>query len=492
MTGQEQVIADIAREVVARLRTQVPQAPASAPASPTVTTPAAAPASSVPTRDGVFAIVDHAANAAEAAQKKVADMSLEERGRMIAIIQRICNDRCEELGRMELEESKVGRLDHKIQKLRNMRYVIGIEGMRSDARSDKSGLCIIERAPWGVIGMVLPVTHSVPTMAANAINILAAGNTAVFAPHPSAKRVAQYALQMFNREIERECGVANVLTTIAEPSIEAAEQLFQHPKIALLCVTGGPMVVKAASKYGKRVIAAGPGNPPVVVDETADLDAAAQGIVTGAAFDNNLLCIGEKEVFVVASVARAFMDAMKRAGGYEIDKAAIDRLTKAAFTFDGDGKGCARAHVKKELVGKDVSVLAAAAGVTAPLETQVLFGETDEQHPFVVEEQMMPFLPIVRVPNADAGIAASLKAEHGYRHTAIIHSKNVDTVTRMARAMNTTLFVANASSLAALGFGGPGYMSHSIATPTGEGVTTPLTFTRERQFTIGGGSLRVI
>jgi aldehyde dehydrogenase len=507
MTTQEQVIAEIAREVVARLRSQMPTLPSagarSGGASHTVAAPRGArfidvvpTATSQPTRkpgigNGVFSTVGEAANAAEIAQKKVAEMSLAERGKMIAIVRRVCIDRCDELGRMELEESKVGRLDHKIQKLKNMQFVLGVEAMRSDARSDRSGLCVIERAPWGVIGMVLPVTHSVPTMAANAINVLAAGNTALFAPHPSAKRVAQYALQLFNREIERECGVANVLTTILEPSIEAAEQIFKHPKIALLCVTGGPMVVQAASKFGKRVIAAGPGNPPVVVDETADLDAAAKFIIEGAAFDNNLLCIGEKEVFVIASVAQAFLDAMRRAGGYELDRGAIDRLTQAAFTFDGDGKGCARAHVRKELVGKDVAVLAAAAGVSVPAHTQILFGETNEDHPFVVEEQMMPFLPVVRVKDVDAGIAASVKAEHGYRHTAIMHSKNVDSVTRMARALNTTIFVSNASSLASLGFGGPGYLSHSIATPTGEGITTPLTFTRERQLTIGN-ALRII
>ncbi len=484
MTNQEQVIADIAREVVARLRIQLQQGQTGA-------APAHVAANNSAAHDGVFVTVDEAVKAANAAQKRVQEMSLEDRGRMIKIVRRICIDRSEELGRMELEESKVGRLDHKIQKLKNMQYVLGIEAMSSGARTDNSGLLIIEHAPWGVIGMVLPVTHSVPTMAANAINILAAGNTAVFAPHPSAKRVAQYALQLFNKEIERELGVANTLTTILEPSIEAADQIFQHPEIALLCVTGGPVVVKAAGKYGKRVIAAGPGNPPVVVDETADLQLAAKSIIEGGAFDNNLLCIGEKEVFVVASVFKPFMSAMHNAGGFELDKAAIERLTKASFTFDGDGKGCVRAHVRKELVGKDVKVLAAAAGVSVPENTQILFGETDEDHAFVVEEQMMPFIPIVRVKDVDAGIAASLKAEHGYRHTAIIHSKNVDNVTRMAKAMNTTLFVANASSLASLGFGGPGYLSHSIATPTGEGVTTPLTFTRERQFTMGN-ALRII
>jgi aldehyde dehydrogenase len=476
-----QVIAEIAKEVVARLRAEMRQPQSSAASSVSVAAP----------RDGVFSTVDEAVNAAYEAQKKVADMSLEERGRMIDIIRRICMDRREELGRMEMEETKVGRLDHKILKLTNMRFVLGVEAMRSDARSDRTGLCIIERAPWGVIGMMLPVTHSVPTMASNAINILAAGNTAVFGPHPSGAKVAQYALQLWNREIERELGVANVLTTVREVSIEAAEQIFHHPKVALLCVTGGAAVAKAAAKSGKRVIAGGPGNPPVVVDETADLDRAARCIIEGAAFDNNLLCIGEKEIFVVASVADAFIQAMRRAGAFQLDAAAIDRLTTAAFTFEGGGGGCARAHVKKELVGKDAAVLATAAGVRAPSGTDLLFGETDENHPFVVEEQMMPFVPVVRVRDVDAAIAASVKAEHGYRHTAIIHTQNVDAATRMARAMNTTLFIQNAASPASLGVGGPGYFSHSIATPTGEGVTTPLTFTRERQMVVGS-ALRII
>jgi aldehyde dehydrogenase len=480
MQIQDQVIAEIAKEVVARLRVQLQM-----PVKP------AAPAPSAAARDGVFSTVDEAVNAAYEAQKKLAALSLDERGKMVEIIVRICNERREELGRMELEETKVGRLDHKILKLTNMRLVLGVESMRSDARSDSTGLCIIEHAPWGVIGMMLPVTHSVPTMASNAINILAAGNTAIFGPHPSGAKVARYALQLFNREIERVFGFSNVLTTVSEASIEAAEQIFHHPKVALLCVTGGMAVAQAAAKSGKRVIAGGPGNPPVAVDETADLDRAARCIIAGAAFDNNLLCTGEKEVFVVASVADAFIAAMKRAGAFQLDSAAIERLTRAAFTFEGGGGGCARAHVKKDLVGKDVAVLATAAGVRVPADTQLLFGETDENHAFVVEEQMMPFIPVVRVRDVDAAIAASVKAEHGYRHTAIIHTQNLETATRMARAMNTTIFVQNAASPAALGVGGAGYFSHTIATPTGEGVTTPLTFTRQRQMIVGD-ALRII
>jgi aldehyde dehydrogenase len=497
MEVQQQVIAEIAREVVSRLRAQMQPAPtpgAVRPDGAARPTNGAAMAARSPAQglgDGIFASVDEAVNAAYEAQKQVEEMSLADRKRLTDIIVRICNDRREELGKMEMDETRVGRLDHKIQKLTNMRLVLGVDAMRSDARSDKTGLCIIERAPWGVIGMMTPVTHSVPTLASNAINIIAAGNTAIFGPHPSGKRVAQYAIQLFNREFERELGVTNVLTTVLEPTLESADQIFHHPKVALLAVTGGPAVVKAAAKSGKRVIAAGPGNPPVVVDETADLDHAAECVVVGASYDNNLLCIGEKEVFVVEPVADAFIAAMRRHGGFQLDAAAIDRLTRAAFTFEGGGGGCARAHVKKDFVGKDPAVLAAAASVSIPPDTQLLFGETVENHPFVVEEQMMPFIPIVRVKDVDAAIAASVKAEHGYRHTALIHTQNVNTATRFARAMNTTLLVHNAASPASLGVGGPGYFSHSIATPTGEGITTPLTFTRERQMVIGH-ALRII
>jgi aldehyde dehydrogenase len=486
MTGREEMVAAIAREVVARLAQHLA---GSGPAASAAPPPALRPA----TGDGVFATVDEAVRAAAAAQPRVAAMSLEERGRMIAIIRHICFEQAEELGRMEMEETKIGRLEHKIAKLRAMRFVVGVEQMeRIQARSDATGLCVIERAPWGVIGMVLPATHSVPTMVSNAINVLAAGNTAVFNPHPAGARVAAHALQIFNREIGRALGVANVITTIAGPDIETAGQIFNHAGVALICVTGGPAVVAAAMKAGKRVIAAGPGNPPVVVDETADLDAAARAILAGAAFDNNLLCVGEKEIFVVASVADAFKRAFKAAGAHELDKAAIDRLTQAAFTFQGDGKGYARAHIKKDFVGQDAAVLARAAGVQAPSCVQLLFGETDESHPFVQEEQMMPFIPMIRVPDVDAAIAAAVRAEHGYRHTAIMHSRNLENVTKMARAMNTTLFVHNAPSTGSLGVDGPGYFSHTIATPTGEGVTTPLTFTRERQIAIGGGALRII
>ncbi len=477
MTSRDELVASIVKEVLLRL-----QPPAGA----------AAVKASVPARRGVFADVNSAVDAASAIQPRVAALSLEERGTIVDVIRGMCSQNADEWARMELEETGIGRLEHKIEKLKLIRRVLGVEALRTEVRTDVSGLCVIENAPFGVIAMALPATHSVPTLASNAINVIAAGNTPVFSPHPAASKIAAHAVGLMNGEVEKRTGLPNVICILGKPSIESTVELFQHPRVALICVTGGPAVVKAAMKAGKRVIAAGPGNPPVVVDESADLDKAAEAIIEGASFDNNLLCIGEKEVFVVEAAADKFIAAMKRRGAVQLTGRQIEALTAAAFALDKpDGAGCAKAHVKPELIGRDPAVLARAAGLQAPPETKLLFGETAEDHPFVQEEQMMPFLPVVRIPDVERAMQAAARAEHGYRHTAIIHTGNAETAARMARVLNTTLFVQNASCAARLGLGGPGYLSYSIATPTGEGVTTPLTFTRQRQVTVAG-SLRII
>lgn len=442
--------------------------------------------------DGVFATVDAAVKAAHAAQKQFAARSLAERAEVISIVRSLCVERADELGKMEFEESCLGRLDHKIEKVRMVEKVLGVEALRTEARSDSTGLFLIEYAPFGVIAMVLPSTHGVPTMGSNAISILAGGNTAVFSSHPLTARSVASAARMFNREIERRMGLRNLLCTVASPTIESVHELFRHRDVALICVTGGGAVVEAAMQAGKRVVAAGPGNPPVLVDETADLAKAAESIIAGASFDNNLLCISEKEIFVVDKVADEFIAAMKRAGAGQLNPAQVEKLTQAVFDFEPGRNGRhGSARVKHDFVGRDPAVLAGAIGMSLPTGTPLLFGETDEDHPFVQIEQMMPFVPVVRVTCLDDGIRAALKAEHGFRHTALIHSRNAENATKMARAMNTTIFVQNAPCFASLGNGGPGFLSYSVATPTGEGVTTPLTFTRQRSITIAG-ALRII
>jgi aldehyde dehydrogenase len=309
--------------------------------------------------------------------------------------------------------------------------------------------------------------------------MLASGNTVVFNAHPSGARIAAKGVGLFNRAIREAIGIDNLLTIVEVPTLETAQQLFDHREVKLICVTGGPAVARAALRSPKRAIVAGPGNPPVVVDETADLRNASVSIIAGAAYDNNLLCIGEKEVFAVSSIFDELMEEMSRAGAVRLDRAQTEALTRVAFQSGEGGK----VLLNKDLVGKDAAVLARAAGFHVPEKTELLFAETSVDNPFVDHEQMMPFVPFVRASDVNQAIALAKKYEHGYKHTAVIHSRNVDTITHMGREMDTTLFVQNGPSTAGLGSGGEGYLSFSIATPTGEGVTTPLTFTRQRRST---------
>ncbi|MCH7686838.1 MAG: aldehyde dehydrogenase EutE [Planctomycetes bacterium] len=428
---------------------------------------------------GVFNTVDDAVAAANDGFLKLKAASMEDRAKAIECVYRICTEQAEELGRLELEETQIGRLDHKIEKLQIIKLVPGIEFLRSDVVSGDHGLTVTEYAPFGVIGAITPVTHSLPTLAGNVVSMVAAGNTIVFNPHPAGKRIACEGVRRFNKAIYEATGLENLMTVIEEPTLESAEAIFQHRGIRLLVVTGGPGVARAALASHKRAIVAGPGNPPVVVDETADIENAARSIVKGAAYDNNLLCIGEKEVFAVNSIFDSLMDSVGRNGGYRLDAQQVDQLTRLAFSPPEKPGGH---HVlNRDLIGKDPAVLAEMIGVSVPAGTQILYGETDTNNPYVPEEQMMPFVPFVRCRDAMHGIELAKEFEHGFGHTALIHSRNVRTMTTMGRIMDTTLFVKNGPSMAGLGLGGEGFLSYSIATPTGEGVTSPLTFTRQRR-----------
>ncbi len=442
---------------------------------------------SVPTGSfGVFSSVDDAVDAATASQKQLVEQGLETRRSIVKILKETAEANAKEWGRVELEETKIGRLDHKVAKLELLGTVPGVEFLETVAHSGDEGVSIDEYAPWGVVGAITPATHSIPTLTANGISMISAGNALIINPHPSAANCAAMAVRTYNQLIAAKHGIENLIGIINPPTLRSAEEIFKHDRIPLLVVTGGPAVARAALKQPKRAIVAGPGNPPVVVDETADLKRASESIIAGAAFDNNLLCIGEKEVFVVDSVFDRMMDAMAAAGAVRLNSAQVDRLTQAAFEWKDDHYA-----VSKDLVGRSTSELAQAAGTTVDPSVDLLYGETTEDNPFVPEEQMMPFVPFVRVRDIDEAIALAVKYEHGFGHTAIIHSNNLERITRMGKAVNTTIFVVNGPCTAGLGVGGEGYPSYSIATPTGEGITNPLTFTRFRRMGVSG-ALRMI
>ncbi|HEX3625818.1 MAG TPA: aldehyde dehydrogenase family protein [Verrucomicrobiae bacterium] len=488
----ETLIRDVVAEVLGKLNGKNGVTP-SGSFLPSVT-PAPAPecgcktkkvsAASISAR-GKFGVFQDANEACAAAQESfllLKQKGLEARRKIEEIVKAMAAQNAEPWGKLEFDETKIGRLDHKIEKLQIIKLVPGVDWLRPDGRSGDHGITLEEYTPFGVVGAVTPITHSIPTLSGNIVNIVAAGNAVVFNPHPGAARCAAHAVRAYNEAIYRETGIENIACLVEKPTLETFDAICRNEFVRLLLVTGGPAVVKAAMQTGKRAICAGPGNPPVLVDDTCCLNRAAKAIISGAAYDNNLLCIGEKEIFVLESVADKLMAQMSENGGVKLNSGQLDRLTKAAFTFkQGQGGGCAHASVNKDFIGKDPAFLAQAAGANVPFGTQVLFAETDASHPFVEEEQMMPFLPIVRVRNIEEGVERSLQAEHGYKHTSIVHSHDVETMTAMARALDTTIFVKNGSCMAGVGLGGEGYLSFSIATPTGEGVTNPRTFTRVRR-----------
>lgn len=431
---------------------------------------------------GVCETVDQAVEIAQAGFEQLSRASMEDRTKAVEAVRRICDEQAEDLGRLELEETKIGRLDHKIEKLKIIKLVPGTEFLKTDAYSGDHGLMITEYAPFGVIGAITPVTHSLPTLAGNVVNMVAAGNSMVVNPHPSGAKVACEGTRRFNKAIFEATGLKNLIAIIGKPTIESAQEIFDHRGIRLLVVTGGPAVARAALQSSKRAIVAGPGNPPVVVDDSACLENAAKSIIAGAAYDNNLLCIGEKEVFAVESIFDELMQQVGRHGGFLLNAQQVAQLTKVAFAPPKEPGG--HAILNRDLIGQDPAVLAQAIGLKIPSNTQILYGETDESNPFVPEEQMMPFVPFVRARDFRHAVDLAKKYEHGFGHTAIIHSRNVRHMSIMGREMNTTLFIKNGPCGAGLGLGGEGYLSFSIATPTGEGVTNPLTFTRQRRCTM--------
>ena len=436
-----------------------------------------------PAAAGVFAGIDAAVNAAAEARLELAALPLDGRRRLIEAMRKAVLEANESLSREAVAETGLGNVTDKMAKnALAATKTPGVEDVEPVAWSDEHGLTLMERAPWGVIGAITPVTNPIATIASNAIGMIAAGNAVVFNVHPGAKGVSCRLVALLDGAIAAAGGPRNLLATVAEPTIASAGELMRHPGVALLVVTGGPGVVKAAMASGKKAICAGPGNPPCVVDETADLAKAGRSIVDGAGFDHNVVCICEKEVLAVASIADRLKAEMAAQGAVELFGRQAEAVARVAIAEPG-GPGKHGAP-NKEMVGKSPQHIARAAGVDVPVGTRLLIMETGRDHPLVWTEQLMPVLPIVRMASADEAIEFAVQVEHGYRHTAMIHSHDIERLSRMAKLMNCSIFVKNGPCTAGLGHGGAGYTSFTVASPTGEGVTRARTFTRERRCTL--------
>lgn len=491
----EKQIRKIVESVVESVTTSpdgVPKRVTSAAVSPSITTapsPAVTPSAGIRGDNGVFDRMEDAIAATKRAFFEYQKFSIRDRERLIGILRMVLRDHAEDFSRRVFEETGMGDYKDKILKHKNCaKNSPGTEDLVSRSWSGEKGVCLEEYAPYGVIGAITPSTHPTPTMINNMMIMLAGGNTVVFNAHPGAKKCTAYGLQICHRAVVAGGFPENLFTCVKNPTIETANVMFNHPDVPLLSITGGPGVVKAAMATNKKVIAAGPGNPPVLVDETADLDKAAADIIRGGSFDNNILCIAEKEIFVIESVFDKFMLAMERAGAFKLDEISFNLLTEKAFIPREDG-----GHVlNRELVGRSATYLADLVRVNVPEGTRLLIAVTDKDNIFVQEEQMMPIIPVVRVRDFQEGVKFSFEAERGYGHTAIIHSKDMNRITEFARVMNTSIVVANGYSTQGDGpDDGEAYMAFTIATPTGEGITSSRHFCRIRRLAIAG-SLRFV
>ncbi len=441
--------------------------------------------------NGDWGVFDDMNNAVEAAYKafiEYKERSMQCRKKFIDAVRQMAIDYKDELARMTVEETKMGRVEHKIAKFINAaENSPGIEYLNPEAWSGKNGLAIDEFAPFGVIGNITPSTHPGPTMINNIIIQLAAGNTIAFNPHPSAKKLNAKVIQLANQYMVKAGAPNNLVTCVKEPTLETAKTLFEHKNVELLSITGGPFMVEMAMKYPKKVIAAGPGNPPVLIDETADLKLAATEITQSASYDNNILCIAEKEIFVVESVFERFMMEMEKAGNVRLSKEQMDLMSEKILERNGK-------HwvISRDFVGRNANILAKVLGMNLSNNVPLLFGETGNEHPFVIAEQMAPCIPVVKVANFEEGVTAALKAEHGFKHTASIFTKDMERATYYTKILDCDVHTINGGTLRGDGGDlGEGYFSHTIATPTGEGICTPKDFSRKRRI-MTHGSLRFV
>ncbi len=432
-----------------------------------------------------FSSLDDAVSSAKFAQRKFLDISLEKRKEIIANIRRRALENAERLGKMAVTETGLGKMPDKMNKIiLQANKTPGVEDILPHAFSGDHGLTLVEQAPWGVVGIITPSTNPASTVLNNSISCISAGNAVVFNPHPAAKNVSAETAKIIHDAIIEAGGPENLITCMSSPTIESAQALMTHKQIDLILVTGGGAVVATAMQSGIRAICAGPGNPPVIVDDTAVLSQAGRDIVRGASFDNNVLCTDEKEIFVVDKVAHRLKHEMVANGAFELEGIHIDKLTKILVESDPNPTGYRHVRINRNFVGKSAEEILKQIDVVPPPGTKLVFFESAWDHPMVMAEQLMPVIPMVRCKTVEEAMEKAVIVEHQFKHTFVMHSTSIVNLSNMAQLCRANIFVKNGFNLAGLGYGGEGYTTMSIAGTTGEGLTKASTFTRPRRCTL--------
>jgi len=380
-----------------------------------------------------------------------------------------------ELAKMERFETGMGCTHDKEKKLLlALQKTPGLEVLTPRASMSDDGVTLFEYSAYGVICATQPATNPCATTINNVIGMICAGNSVIVISHPRSQNVSQYLVSHINAAISAVSGIDDLVVTLDQSSFSLAVEVMGHPDVAMVVATGGGKLIGQALSCSKRVIAAGSANPVAMVDETADLSCAAENISSGASFNNNITCVGEKNIVVVSKVADVFVNELKENGvHYVSDHDDMLKLTKAAINNNF--------MMNRSLAGKSAKEILKAADIQTKAEVKLIVVETPKTHPFVTIEMLMPLVPLVRADDFEDMLETALFIEHGHRHTATIHSQSIVRLNRAAQVMQTSVFVKNGSSISALGLDGGGYAGFTIANITGEGIVTAQNFARSRR-----------
>lgn len=303
--------------------------------------------------------------------------------------------------------------------------------------------------PAGIVFALTPSTNPVCSVYYKVLMALFTRNAIILSPHPMAKDCSVRAAKLMAAAAGEAGAPVGIIQVIEEPNLPLIDYVMKSPRVGVILATGGTPMVRSAYSSGNPAIGVGPGNAPVLVDDSADLNEAAKRIVTSKAFDNSILCTNESVVLAVDSIADRLLQSLKSAGAHVAKPEEVAALRDLLF-----GKGSFNIAV----LGKSAVEIGAQIGLRLPAQTQIILAEIDRigiDEP-LSKEKLCPVLGFLRVPHAQAGItqARALIRLSGAGHSAAIHSKHAPTIVKYGAAVKALRVVVNAPcSLGAAGYG---------------------------------------
>ncbi|HET9721258.1 MAG TPA: aldehyde dehydrogenase family protein [Solirubrobacteraceae bacterium] len=362
--------------------------------------------------------------------------------RIVEAVADVAYQNAERFAVQAVEETGMGVAEHKrrkneacsrglVERYAGEDYV----GLRIDAAQR-----IVEvPKPAGVILALTPSTNPIATTFFKVICSLMTRNAVVVSPHPMARRVGAEAVQLMSRAAVAAGAPDGCMQVVEEPTVPLIEALMADPGTDLIVATGGTAVVRAAYHSGNPALGVGPGNVPALIDASADIARAAACLVDSKSFDNSILCTNESMAIAEESIAAALIREFERHGGCVLDAEATARIREACYP---------EGRINTALAGKDAMALATAAGISVPRGTRVLIAPFElivPEEP-LAREKLFPLLGMVRVPDARRGIdaARALLRIGGAGHSAVIHSRNPETVLAYGAAVRVLRVSVNA------------------------------------------------